>query len=69
MEITVEHRLQRRAKGLVKRVRFIKVSLSRVFNTDYSLMRTAKLFIKRHIWLNLKAMDALCLKAALITLL
>ena len=31
MEITVEHRLQRRAKGLVKRVRFIKVPLSRVF--------------------------------------
>ena len=27
-----------------------------------SLIRATKLLIKRHIWLNLKAMDAFCLK-------
>ena len=62
--------IQRKAKGLVKRVRFIKVLLTSSTPIS-SLIRAAKLFIKRHIWLNLKAMDAFCLKvkAALITLL
>ena len=49
-------------KGLVKRVRFSKIP-RRSSTPICSLIREAKLFIKRHICLNVKAMDAVCLKA------
>ena len=54
IEITVDHRRNERTS---KRVRFSKIPL-RSSTPICSLIRKAKLFIKRHIWFNLKAMDA-----------